>query len=509
MSRTAILAIRIIADAAGAQKGLDKTATSLDKFEKGVQRASKYAAVGLGAVAAGALKAAESASDLAESTNAVEVVFGKASSTITDFGKTAADTAGLSQREFQTLATGTGSLLQNMGQSAQEAADNTVILAERAADMASVFNTDVGSALEAINAGLRGESEPLRAYSVSLSDAAIKAEAMALGLYDGKGALDAQARAAATTSLILEQSSKTAGDFAATSDSLAGRQRKLAAAWENTSAQLGEALLPYLEQALGYLQELVGWVSENTDTVTKLAAGTAILAGVILATNVALKIYRTAALLTDVALKILRSTTLRTIATNIAYRAIILATRAALLVWTAAQWALNVALNANPIGLIILLIAGLIAAVVLAYRRSETFRGIVQALGRAIGTVLGGAIRGVSAAFEKLVGWLSRAWDWLSKIGDKIGGVIGKLNPFRSALGAVGLGMGIPAPAAGLRTPGTTADSDYSPRAALSPTVIYVNAADPWSTARAIKRQLAGADLAAGRPAGAPQALAW
>lgn len=48
-------------------------------------------------------------------------------------------------------------------------------------------------------------------------------------------------------------------------------------------------------------------------------------------------------------------------------------------IWAAGQWLLNAALNANPIGIVIGVIAALVAGIVLAYRNSETFRNIVQA----------------------------------------------------------------------------------------------------------------------------------
>jgi phage-related protein len=61
--------------------------------------------------------------------------------------------------------------------------------------------------------------------------------------------------------------------------------------------------------------------------------------------------------------------------------------------WTGAQWLLNAALTANPIGIVIAVIALLVVAIIVAYKKSDTFRAIVQA-----------AMRGVVAAF----GWL---WD--------------------------------------------------------------------------------------------------
>lgn len=46
--------------------------------------------------------------------------------------------------------------------------------------------------------------------------------------------------------------------------------------------------------------------------------------------------------------------------------------------WTAAQWLLNAALTANPIGLVIAAVAGLVVGLVVAYKKSDTFRGVVD-----------------------------------------------------------------------------------------------------------------------------------
>jgi hypothetical protein len=47
-------------------------------------------------------------------------------------------------------------------------------------------------------------------------------------------------------------------------------------------------------------------------------------------------------------------------------------------VWTAAQWLLNAALSANPIALVVVGIALLVGALVLAYKKSDKFRAIVD-----------------------------------------------------------------------------------------------------------------------------------
>ena len=79
----------------------------------------------------------------------------------------------------------------------------------------------------------------------------------------------------------------------------------------------------------------------------------------------------------------------RTTAAWVAQKTVLVASRVATSAYTAAQWLLNAALNANPISLIVVAIAALVAALVLAYNKSETFRGIVEAAWSGIQTVIG------------------------------------------------------------------------------------------------------------------------
>jgi hypothetical protein len=74
-------------------------------------------------------------------------------------------------------------------------------------------------------------------------------------------------------------------------------------------------------------------------------------------------------------------------------------------VMTGAQWALNAALNANPVALIVLGIIALTAAVIIAYKKSETFRRIVDA-----------AFRAVQAAASFAFGWVKNNWPLLLAI---------------------------------------------------------------------------------------------
>lgn len=78
------------------------------------------------------------------------------------------------------------------------------------------------------------------------------------------------------------------------------------------------------------------------------------------------------------------------------------AMRAATAVATGAQWAMNAALTANPIGLVVVAVAAFVAGLVLAYQKSETFRDIVDGAMRAVSRVVGTVVDAVQDVIDKV-----------------------------------------------------------------------------------------------------------
>jgi tape measure domain-containing protein len=86
-----------------------------------------------------------------------------------------------------------------------------------------------------------------------------------------------------------------------------------------------------------------------------------------------------------------------------------------------AQVALNYAISANPIGLIVIAIAAFVAALVLAYRNSETFRkivnaawaGIQKAIGAAVGWIVDTAVPAMISAWNSVWKVLQTVGSWM------------------------------------------------------------------------------------------------
>jgi phage-related protein len=310
-------------------------------------------------------------------------------------------------------------------------------MVQLAGDMASFNNASPEETLDALRSGLAGETEPLRKFGVFLSQSRIEAQALSSGLVKanvemdevhkrqaniaksrlavaeatkkyGKASIETQSatakleyeekklhaalagkvpaltaaqKAQATYQLITKDTADAQGDFARTSDSAANASRVQAAEMENLTAELGQSLLPTYQALQQMLLKIIGFTAKHTTAVKILVGSVAALSAAILIANAAMKAW--------------------TAAQAIA--------KAATVAYTLAVRALNFALAANPIGLVVAALAALAAGLYLAYTRSETFRRIVNA---AMGSVAG-AVQAVGRAFNALREAAAWAFHWI------------------------------------------------------------------------------------------------
>lgn len=90
-------------------------------------------------------------------------------------------------------------------------------------------------------------------------------------------------------------------------------------------------------------------------------------------------------------------------------RAKLIAHAAASKVAAAAQWLWNVAMSANPVGLVIAAIGALIAIFAVLYKKNATFRGLVQSVWggfKKVVSAVGDALKWVVGKFGELWGWV-------------------------------------------------------------------------------------------------------
>jgi len=261
MAGTRRLSIEILGNAKGALGALDDVGSKAGDLGGKLVDFGKKAALGIAAATAGAAVIAkgliDSASDLEEVSSKTAVIFGDANDQIVKFAEGAAKTLGQSKTAALTAASTFGVFGKAAGLTGNDLGTFSTDLTALASDLASFANTSPEEAALALGAALRGESEPIRKYGVMLDDAALKAEALAMGIYDGEGPLKTQQKILAAQSAIFKQTSDAQGDFLRTSDGVANQQRIMAAEFENVKASLGKALIPAFSAALGFITNKV------------------------------------------------------------------------------------------------------------------------------------------------------------------------------------------------------------------------------------------------------------
>ena len=228
--------------------------------------AAVFASIGIGRILGDAITAG---SDFQQATGAVASVFKEDADVIRANAEKAAEALGLSRTEYMELATVLGAGLKNKG--IADFTGQTEDLITIGADLAAQFGGSTSDAVDALASAMRGERDPIERYGVSINDAALKAEALRKGIYDGIGPLTEQEKALATLSLVAEQTADAQGTFAREADTYAGSQARLGATWDNLKTQLGTALLPvltdlsqwFLNEGLPAIQEFGGWVRDD------------------------------------------------------------------------------------------------------------------------------------------------------------------------------------------------------------------------------------------------------
>jgi hypothetical protein len=203
---------------------------------------------------------------------------------------------------------------------------------------------------------------------------------------------------------VMAAMAKTTGGAATTAANTAqGQFKRLGVALSETKESIGAALLPAIEAVLPFLQKMGQWAQDHTTTFVIIAGVIGGIAAAVVVANAAITAWGTATK-----------------------------------VFTGIQMAFNAVMAMNPITLMVIAVAALVAGIVLAYKHFDAFRNIVDTVGRAIKTgflayfevikteaqilydVFKAVFNGIATLWNNSVGKLSfKAPSWVPGIGGK------------------------------------------------------------------------------------------
>lgn len=356
---------RIASDIDGSQGELEAAGTRAGGSIFGAIMKSAVVLGGLAVVGNFIGGSVKGASDLNETVSKSKTIFGDFYAGIDQWTDRSAKTLGLSKEAALDAATGFGNMFSQLGFVGQAAADMSRAVVQTSADLGSFNNLETSDVAERMSAAFRGEYDSLQALIPNINAARVEQEAMAATGKTNAAELTAQEKATAVLAIVQKDGAAAAGDFAKTAEGAANKQKTMTASLEDQQAKLGGLLLPAWQGFLGFLTDTaipalgttIDWVSKNSDTLLMLA-------GVVTAAAAAYYIITTAMGI---------------------YKAFQIASAAATGGLTIAQWALNAAMTANPIGLVIVAIAALVAGIVWVATQTTFFQDVWAAMTQVIG----------------------------------------------------------------------------------------------------------------------------
>lgn len=213
----------------------------------------------------------DAASDLAEAQNVVDTAFGAMSWKMEQFAATALETYGISELTAKNMGSTYMAMAKGMGVATDAASDMAVTLTGRLSDIMSFYNKTQSEVDTIGRALITGETEPLKAIGVVMTQTNLSAYAMAQGFSKTYAEMSSNEQLLVRYKYFLEQTALAQDDFAKTSEGWANQTRLLSERLNEFMTNLGSVIMNVLTPALQFANEAVTFLNDlffggNSDT---------------------------------------------------------------------------------------------------------------------------------------------------------------------------------------------------------------------------------------------------
>ena len=280
------LKVVITAETSGLKKELDSLKTQLSKTEKtvtkttsGMKKALSSLTKGFTATAIvyGLIKvgkqAVQTASDLQEVQNVVEVSFGSMSAEVDKFAENALKKFGLSKLSAKQFASTFMAMSNGMGIAAEAGKNMSLNLTALAGDLASFRNVEQDVAFTALKSVFTGETETLKNFGIVMTEANLEAYALSQGITKSYSAMSQAEKVALRYSFVLNATKNAQGDFARTSNNWANQVRILKEQFKELAGIIGNGLLKVLQPLIILLNKVLGLAISVANSLSQAFGG--------------------------------------------------------------------------------------------------------------------------------------------------------------------------------------------------------------------------------------------
>jgi methyl-accepting chemotaxis protein len=381
MAKSSVINVLINADSRGFQRGIDKTMSQFKRLETksqkisfGLKKAFVPAAAGLAALGTAAAKFVAAGEQAATSNARIRQI----ADSMGLFGDASDEVAAKLVKQAEATARLTG-VDQNQIKESQALLLTFGDIAKSADEVGGAFDRATQLTVDMAAAGFGSATDNAKQLGKALNDPIKGISALARSGVTFTDQEKEKIKTLVESGKLLEAQDMILGaietQVGGTAEATANSTDKMKVGFSQMSEQIGMALLPLVETVIPVIIGLFQFMADHTNVVIGLGIALGGVAAAIVAVNIAMKAY--------------------TAATTIA---------------KAVTWLFNAALSANPIGLIIIAVAALIAIFVVLQKKFD---------------IIGLAIDGLRLAFE--LAWDGIKWV-INKIIDGINSIIGLLN---------------------------------------------------------------------------------
>lgn len=202
-------------------------------------------------------QAIDYASDLVEVQNVVDVTFAEGAEEVNKWSKSALDAYGLNELSAKRYSSTLGAMMKSSGLAGDEVRKMSMDMTALAGDMASFYNLSGDEAFEKIKSGISGETEPLKALGINMSDANLQTFAYSQGINKLTKDMSQAEKVQLRYGYLLSVTSDAQGDFARTQDSFSNQTKLLAEKWNAFRGEMATGLLPVLTMVIQVMNNMI------------------------------------------------------------------------------------------------------------------------------------------------------------------------------------------------------------------------------------------------------------
>lgn len=225
--------------------------------------------------------------DFEQAVGKLEVVFGQSSARIEQWAQNSLKNFGLARSTAIEMVADFGALFQGVGINIRKTEEWSKTLTERAMDLANFYNYSIDETINALNAIVTGQTEPLRKFGINMTQATLQEYAYSKGIRKKIQDMTEAEKVQLRYNYVIEKTNIAVGTTARESDTATGQLNRFKESVKELGLSFSEQILPIVTPIIEGITNLIQKFSNLSDGTKKfivVLGGIVAVAGPVLLT---------------------------------------------------------------------------------------------------------------------------------------------------------------------------------------------------------------------------------